>query len=54
MPPGAVSIRPALIHDARTFLAGMAVNTTQTQIERGGNQYIEIAYGWSDLKELAR
>jgi hypothetical protein len=25
---------------------------TQQQIERGGESYVEIAYGWSDLSEF--
>jgi hypothetical protein len=36
----------------RFYEALGATIITEQQIERGGESYTEIAYGWSDLKEL--
>lgn len=50
-----MSVWVLALNPARQFYEALGGSViTQKQIERGANQYTEIAYGWSDLKELAR
>jgi hypothetical protein len=49
------SIRPATVDDAaaiagRFYEAFGGRLVTEQQIERGGESFLEIAYGWSDLR----